>query len=181
MRPSEILAEMLLDEANPVDWAKQTWGNFKQSKLAQNLWLTKQPEKKPRALTAPVTPAGKITHIAVVYGPKLPETGYYMTGPNEKLLLDKLKKAMKQVLGNRAASKRATTSTDYSAIVNSWIVNGYQMYMSNRGTGVLHYFGEKPRDLDRKTAKLLGASVTKAMNTYQRAGQAPRAVYPNIV
>ena len=131
--------EMLLDEANPVDWAKQTWGNFKQSRLAQNMWLTKQPRKVVEPVTAPVTPAGKVTHIAIVYGPNLPQKGYYMTGAGIKPLLDKLKKAMSQKLGNRAVG------TDYASVVNSWVVNGYQMFISDKNTGMVLDFSYRIR------------------------------------
>ena len=123
MRPAEILVKMLLNEANPLDWARQQVSNFKQARQGYQAKQRQQQRQRQQQqpVTMPVTRPGQITHIAVVYGPNLPETGYYATGVSEKALLDKLKSAMKQKLGVKAVN-----SADYNASVNSWIVNGYQ-------------------------------------------------------
>jgi hypothetical protein len=161
MRSSEILIEMLLGEG-PWDWAKRTAANFKQSKLAQHMQITKQPRKEISPVLLPVTPGRRVTHIAIVYGPNLPQNGYYMTGSGQTQLMNKLKKAMSQKLGNRAVGE------DDASIINSWVMSGYQLFLRDEH-GMLRYFGEEPRKLDPQASRILGIRATQPVRAAQQA------------
>ena len=188
MRPAEILVEMLLDEAGWLNKAGQLVKGAAKgaynlaSRAAQGTFYAanqksipkpvKAGPKLPKATRIPVTKR-PVTDIAVVYGPNLPQEGYYMTGGDYAELLGKLKKGMQMKLGNRAVGK------DDASIINSWIVNGYQIFRRD-GAGKLFYYGEKPRALDQRTADALGAQPTQHMLATTRAGSAGSMEYPTI-
>ena len=183
MRPAEILVEMLLDEANPVAWARQTWGKFKQSRLAQNMGLMKQQQlqqqrQRYKPFTTKVTPAAAIKHIAIIYGPDLPPNGYYVTGVSLPSVMEKLIMAMRHKFGDQA-----TDASDLKAVIDSWIVGGYQLYVSIRGTNgnSLLYYGEEPHALDKDTARILGATAGSHVEARRRAGDPTKLLPIKIV
>jgi len=176
-----------------VNTFRKDWGGFWDRAEQARKDARKPPQYEPLGL-APVR-GKKAKSIAVVYGPKLPATGYYMTGQTMEEVLNKLDKGLDPYLHSvgteadftakelgeaepppipKSKPKRKPTvrrhelQYNLAAMVNSWVINGYQVWLRTEA-GVIYYFGERLRDIDKKLAEMMGVTGTTVIRWIRRA------------